>query len=799
MTDQAKEKFFSDGSPMPEIQQRNTHSVMTQIAGNNAFRFCIFPEPAIDIPADPELTTEGYQTIPVHRDAEGKAVSKKKDFRFAYDPPTGIFRLDAGADEVLSGQFRMAEYPLDRIRIVLERDEMLYGLGAASGEPNRMDQEFLLRTMDTQFYSLPGQTYSSFPFFLLRKGHRFRALYLHTSYPQNVTTISDPSSEEGASIIVQNYRPEGPLPVDLFCFVGGLKDILDAYTALTGRPIHPPLWSMGFHQSRWSYKTADKVREIAEGFRGRDLPCDAIHLDIHYMDRYRVFTWNQKRFPDPEGLHRELEEKGIRTVAIVDPGVYTGDDYSVYQDGLKQDLYCKEKDSDNNFLGKVWPGPTVFPDFIEEKTRIWWASHHKTLFDAGVSGIWNDMNEPVLQIGKTTEPLDLPVRHQSGSHLQFRNLYGNYEAKATRDGFRRWKPGQRAFILTRSGTCGIQKYAALWTGDNHSSWEHLKANLHMVVNLGLTGVPLSGADVGGFCSGPGQTGAFKLFKNKELFARWMELGSLMPFFRVHTVLYSHDQEPWSFGDEVLEISRKHMNRRYRLMHYISGLIYGAHRTGEPLVRPVWYEFPEMQDSELDSQFMLGSELLACPVLEPGKKKRKVILPPGEWFEFESGRRFVGGQAHCLDTRPGYYPLFVRGGAVLPTCPARRNAEESVRAGLHIELYPAETMKGTVLLDDGITEGQIPTRIEVQGSQSRTGQLTIEIDVQPGEYDPPYRNFKLRLPGVFRHMLGSNAVSGTAVDATREDRSLDMISFELPLQSDTYQFDFRNVIQGSSDL
>ncbi|MBI39549.1 MAG: alpha-glucosidase [Leptospiraceae bacterium] len=780
---------------MPETQIRNSQSVMTQMAGSTAFRFCIFPEPSADFPENPELSLENYQPVQVHRDAEGKAVAKKKDVRFAFDPPTGIFRLDSGSEDLLAGQVRTVEQPLDRIKIQLEADEELYGMGAASNEPHRQNQHFLLRSMDTLFYSTPDQTYSTFPFFLIRKGKRFRGIYLNTSYPLDVTTTDDTSSEEGASIIIQHFRPEAPQPLDLFCFYGTIQQILDAYTALTGRPFHPPLWAMGFHQSRWSYKTADRVREIGQGFRQRDLPCDAIHLDIHYMDRYRVFTWSNERFPDPSQLHKDLAEIGIRTVAIVDPGVFIGDDYSVYLDGLKQDLYCKRTDSEDNYRGKVWPGPTVFPDFVEEKTRIWWASHHKTLFDAGVSGIWNDMNEPVLQIGKADEPLDQPIRHQSGSHARFRNLYGNFEAKATRDGFHRWKKGQRSFVLTRSAHSGIQKYAALWTGDNHSSWEHLRANLNMVINLGLTGVPMCGADVGGFCRGPGAMGAVKLFKDKELFARWMELGSLMPFFRVHTVLYSYSQEPWSFGDEVLEISRKHMNRRYRLMHYFAGLIHESHQTGQPLIRPVWYEFPEMQDNGLEAQFMLGSHLLACPVLHSGMKKVNVILPPGEWFDFETGRRYVGGQTHIMDTKPGYFPLFVRGGAAIPTCPARRNAEDSVRAGLHIEIYPGETMKGTIVLDDGITEGQEPTRILVNGTQNRTGQLTIRIDVQPGNYQPPFRKFHLRLPGVFRHMLGENSVNGSTVDAPREDRSLDMIAFELPLESDTYKFDFRNTIQG----
>ncbi|MCB1170669.1 MAG: hypothetical protein KDK25_10060, partial [Leptospiraceae bacterium] len=524
---------------MSEPEERSNHSVMAQMAGSHAFRFCIFPEPASGFPQNPELDTESYQAIPVHRDAEGKAVARKRNYRFIFDPPTGIFRLDQDDRELISGQTRNGEFPLESIRFSIGADEEIYGMGAASGAYNRLNQHFLLRTMDTQFYATEDQSYSAFPFFLMRQDNHFRAFFFHSSYPLDITTSSDTTSADGSSILVRHYRPEMAHPLDVFVFTGSVAEILRSYTELTGRPFHAPVWALGFHQSRWSYKSAEKVMEIAESFRAHDLPCDAIHLDIHYMDRYRVFTWNNKRFPDPPAMNRSLAEKGIRTVAIVDPGVYMGDDYSVYLDGLKQDMYCKVQDSDENYVGKVWPGSTVFPDFIEEKTRIWWASHHKTLFDAGISGIWNDMNEPVLQIGSVAEPLDEPIRHQSGSHLQYRNLYANYEAKATFDGFRRWKPKERPFVLSRSGYSGIQKYAALWTGDNHSSWEHLRQNLNMVLNLGLSGVPFCGADVGGFCSGPGRMGAIKIIKNKELFARWMELGSLMPFFRVHTVLYSY--------------------------------------------------------------------------------------------------------------------------------------------------------------------------------------------------------------------------------------------------------------------
>ncbi|MCB1170670.1 MAG: hypothetical protein KDK25_10065, partial [Leptospiraceae bacterium] len=255
-------------------------------------------------------------------------------------------------------------------------------------------------------------------------------------------------------------------------------------------------------------------------------------------------------------------------------------------------------------------------------------------------------------------------------------------------------------------------------------------------------------------------------------------------------------EPWSFGEEVLNIARKHANRRYRLMHYLNGLMRAAHETGEPLVRPCWYHFPYVKDPVAD-QFFLGPDLLACPVLQPGLKKRQVSLPPGEWFEFESGKRYQGDQTFYFETRPGYFPLFVRGGAALPVCPARRNAEESVRAGLIIEVYPGSEVKGKAILDDGLTLHQKPMTVEINGRQNRTGQLQIQIRVEEGDYSPAFRNLQLRLPGVFRHMIGANAVQAQSVDSAREDRTLEMVGFDLPLKNDSYDFDFRNVIQGSS--
>ncbi|MBW7857079.1 MAG: alpha-glucosidase [Leptonema sp. (in: Bacteria)] len=747
------------------------------------------------------------ESVQISKDSESKIVARRKNFKFVQDPPTGNFRFDLENKVILRGQIANDRDRLFSLR--LPKDIEIYGLGAFEGRKDRNQGSYLLRNIDTFFYLLKDQSYTSFPFLFFRDKDSCTGVLINSSYPLKIEIVRNQRIDEDNELTVNQHLLESlsteeqkKLPIDFVIFSGSAAEILKSYAQLTGQPFLPPIWALGYHQSRWSYRSQDKVVDVALQARQFGLPLDAIHLDIHYMDRYRVFTWNPKTFAEPEQLNSKLKELGVRTVAIVDPGVAyikegkrSKDQYSVFESGLSDDHFCKQNDG-SLYLGKVWPGVCAFPDFTQEKTRYWWARLHKSLFNAGVSGIWNDMNEPVLKMGKTTEPLLENIQHYDGSHFQYRNLYANFEAEATNDAFATWRPGQRPFVLTRSGFTGIQKYAALWTGDNISTWQHLRDNLFQVINLGLSGVPFVGADIGGFGSRPGKYGAVKIFRKPELFQRWVELGSLMPFFRIHTTLYSYSQDPWSYGPDILARTRKHILRRYSLLPYLYSLFWKAHLTGAPIVRPVFYEFPTVDYESTSTQFMVGPMLLSAPVVLPNVKERKVVLPPGEWFEFETGDLFRGSCEIDIPVSPGYYPLFVRSGSVLPLCKPDRNAIESISNDLFIEIYPDQEIKGQLILDDGHSMDYQTKQIfevTITGHRDHNGDLTIEWKVVSKKYSPPQTKITLRLPLGYRQMtLKRKKTEGVAHTLSSEERSVQMMEYELPLAQDWQAtFTYRN--------
>ncbi len=542
----------------------------------------------------------------------------------------GRFALREGNTQNLSGAATTQPYAIE----IDTGSAEVFGFGAATGGAARNDARFRIMTRDTLFYGIAGASYTALPFFIARDGSRAVGVLVATTYPLDVAVT------DGKVSLVAACDTDGT-PVDVIVFRGSIVEIVGDLASLVGHSFLPPAWALGFHQSRWSYRSSEAVLDIARRFRTLDLPADVIHLDIHYMDRYRVFTFSPKRFPRPAQMHDELRSLGFRTLAIIDPGV-SAVPYPVYETLRTGDMLVDRRDGEP-YEGKVWPGATVFPDFTLERTRQAWGRFHEPLIAAGVAGFWNDMNDPVLRIGEAYDPLAEDVQHHGVPHRRVRNLYANGMAEATVSGLRSLRPGKRPFVLSRSGFLGIQRHAAVWTGDNHSSWEHLRENLHMVLNLGLSGLPITGADVGGFGRGPGKFGAVKPWRpSAELFVRWMELGALMPFFRAHCTLYARRQEPWSFGSRALELCRGVLRRRYRLLPLLYRLALEAHSNGLPIVRPLFMHFDVPKGCGF-GQFLLGDGVLAAPILHKGATRREVWLPASLWVDWTTGEAHDGGR------------------------------------------------------------------------------------------------------------------------------------------------------------
>ncbi len=540
--------------------------------------------------------------------------------------------------------------------------------------------------------------YMSIPFLIVRHQEQYYGIFLDS--PARQRWSLDVELDGNASIELLSRRG---WTVYMFA-ESSLPDLLAAYTSLTGRSDLPPTWALGHQQSRWSYPDARTVLDVARQFRSRQIPCDTIVLDIDYMDEYRVFTHSPERFPDFKETVDQLAAENFRVVAIVNPCVKKDAKYYVYQDGRKSDYFCKKAD-DKPFYAKVWPGQCVFPDYLRQDVRLWWAAFHGFYTENNVAGIWNDMNEPCL-IGQACplplEAIELPKENhqlfmqqsEEGlvGHFEVRNLYGHQMTRATYEGLKALKPDERPFVLSRSGYAGTQRFAAVWMGENMSWWEHLAVSIPMLLNVGLSGVPFCGVDIGGFgddCS-------------PELLARWYALGIFYPFMRNHCSKEGSPQEPWAFGSEVEEYIRHFIKTRYQLLPYIRNLFWEHVRNGAPLMRPLIWAYP--QDSfaaEVDDQFLFGSDILVAPVVKRGQSARSVYLPEGRWYPFEGGEPMEGGKVHTVTFGLGQVPAFVREGAVIPLADPMQSTSQYEHVPVTFKCY-GENAIGLYVEDDGVS-------------------------------------------------------------------------------------------------
>jgi len=430
------------------------------------------------------------------------------------------------------------------------------------------------------------------------------------------------------------------------------QTVLAKLGELTGTLELPPLWALGYQQARWSYTPDTRIREIADGFRARSIPCDVLWVDIDYMDRFRIFTFNPTLFPDPSGLNDYLHENGFKSVWILDPGVKMEPGYFVYDEGLAGEHFIRQPDG-QNFVGGSWPGDSLWPDYTRPETRDWWGSYVPDFLDNGIDGIWIDLNEPSI-VTPPTESVPEDLLHRGGgdlppgTHARYHNAYGLLMSQATHAAMKSARPERRPFLLSRSSYIGGQRYAAMWTGDNSATWDHLYWSVTMTLNMGLSGQPFAGPDIGGFFRAP----------SPALYAHWIGVGALFPFSRTHTVALSPDQEPWSFGPEVEAISRAAIERRYRMLPYIYTLFREASLSGLPVLRPVFFADPS--DASLrdeDHAFLIGKDVLVEPILTESDP-HVFQTPTGIWREFT----LVGEDPAVTPELP---VLKIRGGAIVP--------------------------------------------------------------------------------------------------------------------------------------
>jgi alpha-glucosidase len=626
-------------------------------------------------PASSATLTAGDATVEL-RSATGTRVviTTKPDLAIAvYD---GAGRLVVADDPARPMTFNPDD---GAVETSMRRDdyELYYGFGEKTMPLSRHQQSMAMWNSDVPDYPAGHDpSYESIPFFIaLHDGRGYGVFFNNTRRSWFDMGKTAPHR--------YSFGADGG-ELDYYVFTGGAArtpaHVLRDYTALTGRGALPPLWALGYQQSRWSYKTQQQVLDVARGFRRRHIPADVIYLDIDHMDGFRVFTWNRKTFPDPKAMLARLHGDGFHAVTIVDPGIKVDDNYPIYRSGREQGVYVRSADG-SELHAKVWPGICAFPDFTLPSARTWFGSQYEAPLDVGVDGFWNDMNEPgvfapdgfdkpEISLGpQKTFPLD--AHHagdgQPGTHAQYHNVYGMQMARASFEGLRALRPDKRPLVLTRAGFAGVQRYAAVWTGDNSPTWTHLALTIPMLTNLSVSGVPFVGADVGGFMGSP----------SAELHTRWLQAAALTPYFRTHSNDVSAPREPWAFGAAHERINRAAIELRYRLLPYLYTLFADHEQSGLPPMRPLWFAYPgDARASLVDDQFLAGGDLLVAPVLHEGQTTRDVYFPQGDaWIDWWDGTRHAGGTSAQIAAPLDRLPLFIRAGAVVPTAPVVQHTGE----------------------------------------------------------------------------------------------------------------------------
>ena len=626
-------------------------------------------------------------------------------------------------------------------------DERFYGLGEKAARLDHRRGRFTMWNSDTPGYvEGTDPIYQSVPFYL---GWEEGAAYgLFYDNARRSTFDLGQSGQEAAVYAVEDGD------ADYYFIAGpGMKKVLGRYTELTGRMPLPPLWALGNQQCRYSYYPDSLAEAIVRRYRREELPLDVLYLDIHYMNGFRDFTWDPQRFPDPAGLLARLQALGVKVVTIVDPGVKYQPaaagapreaHYAVFDEGMAGDYFLRRRDG-SLWIGEVWPGKAVYVDYTRAEARRWWGDQHRALLDPGVAGIWDDMNEPSDFTDQTGRSQHDVVFDDLGAHTPYaanRNVFALNMVRATYEGLERLRPDRRPFILTRAGYAGVQRYAAMWTGDNNATWDSLALNIPMFASLGLSGETFVGADIPGFI---GRASA-------ELLVRSYELAFLAPLCRNHAAIDNYDHEPWRFGPVYTDIIRDYLRLRYRLLPFLYTTVEEAHRTGVPLFRPLVLNFQDDRNTlNLDDAFMVGDALLAAPVLRPGVRGREVYLPAGPWYDYWTGERIAGGRLLWVEAPLERVPLFVRGGSVLPSTDPMHYVGEHAWDPVRFDIFPDDQggAAGTLYEDDGVSpayrQGAF-RRTAVNCSRGADGGWRVVLPAPAGHYEPGPRHLELAVHG-----------------------------------------------------
>lgn len=553
----------------------------------------------------------------------------------------------------------------------LQPDEKFIGLGEKTGPLNKKGRGY--QNWNTDHFGYDKETdplYCSIPFYMGVHSGLAYGIYLNNSHKShfNFGASNNRFSSFSADAGDMDY---------FFIHYDQVQDIISAYSRITGKMSLPPKWSLGYQQCRYSYYPEAEVLNTAKTFRDKEIPADVIVLDIHYMEKYKIFTWDNERFPCPETMIQKLKDLGFKVVVMCDPGIKVEKGYHTYDDGIAKDVFIKYPDG-SNYEGEVWPGWCHFPDFTKEEARSWWTTQLKAYSDIGIEGFWNDMNEIATWGQSLPELIEFDFDGEKGTTRKARNIYGMMMAKSTWDAAKINLDGKRPFNLTRAGFAGIQKYAAVWTGDNVASDEHMLLGMRMLNSMGLSGVPFAGFDAGGFIGNA----------SEDLFARWISMAAFTPFFRGHSNVNTKSSEPWTHGEHTEEISKNYISLRYRLMPYLYSAFYEASENGSPINRSLAIDYTHddnIYKEAYENEFLFGGSILVAPVSSE-KEIEKIYLPDGQWYDLFTDDIYAGHKETLIECPVEKLPVFAKASAIIPLQSQVYSNQEKPNAQLEIHLY-----------------------------------------------------------------------------------------------------------------
>jgi alpha-glucosidase len=613
----------------------------------------------------------------------------------------------------------------------MQPGERFVGLGEKTGDLDRAGSGYTNWNSDTYGYSTNADPiYSTIPFYIGIHDNMNYGIFLDNTYQSdfNFGASNNRFSSFGARGGEMNYY---------FIYHKNLADIITSYTSLTGRMPLPPLWALGYQQNRYSYYPEAEVMRIANTLREKHIPADGITLDIHYMDKYQLFTWNKNRFPDPAGMITKLNDLGFKLTVIVDPGIKVQQGAAAYESGLKDDVYIKYPDG-QLYTGQVWPGWCNFTDFTSVKGRDWWHSQVKFFAESGVSGIWNDMNEISTWGQKMPDNVLFDYDGQPTTHLQAHNVYGMQMARSSYEGaLEHFK--ERPFVLTRSGYAGLQRYTAMWTGDNRAEDSHMLLGVRILNSLGLSGMPFTGMDIGGFTGNP----------STSLYTKWMELGAFIPYYRNHTALNTKAAEPWAFGEDALATVRNYISLRYKLLPYIYSTFYEASQNGLPVMRSlaINYTFDaKIYDTTYQNQYQFGGELMVAP-FESENTFGKVYFPQGVWYDLYTDEKQPSNEAKITPLALNKLQVYVKGSSIIPMQSLVQTTVEKPADTLYLHIYNGTAANRFVYYeDDGKSfdyqKGNYYKRAIILNPTART----LTFDKVEGSYVSNFKYIKIILHG-----------------------------------------------------